>query len=308
MKRFIILLLLLISASLFSYTPTYIVRVITPNGGEGWRVGSTQKVEWYCDTNADYFDLFYYGSSYSFIARVSGTSRSYNWNIPNKPCNTCELWVWAYWGMAETGDYSDKYFTIYSGSLHLLTPNGGERWKGGTLHDITWSSTGNIPYIRLYFSYNYGMNWSMIAYKVPTSNGKLGWSVPHVNSDYCYIQIDDDYDGFYSDRSDNIFSIYSETGFTESKDSFLPSKNCLSVYPNPLNQSSRVYYTITKASYVDFCLFSVDGRQVWSKSLPLVQSGSYSLELRDIQTGNGVYLLKMKTDDCELTRRIAIIR
>ena len=35
------------------------VRVITPNGGEQWRVGSTQTIEWWADMNFDIFYLLY---------------------------------------------------------------------------------------------------------------------------------------------------------------------------------------------------------------------------------------------------------
>ncbi len=282
--------------------------MLVPNGGEMWRVGTTQKIEWFCDTDADYFLVFYYGKARYDIATVAGNLRSYNWVIPNRPYDQCEVWVWAVWGMAEGGDYSDKYFYIYSGSLYLSVPNGGERWKGGTLQDIKWTYTGNIPYVRLYYSYNYGMNWTMIASKIPTANGKLSWSVPHVNSDYCYVKVADDGDQYYNDRSDNVFTIYSENGFSKPQDKFLPSNPCLSVYPNPINRSSKVYYTITKASFVDFSLFSMDGRQVWTKSLPLMQSGSHTLDIGSIQAENGVYLLRMKANEYEITRKVAIIK
>ena len=237
------------------------VKVITPNGGENWRVGSTQTVKWeahspsqshggcekskfpgpavhlYYNTTGDHQKQY-------FIAMLNSSARSYDWTIPNTPSGTCKLYVLIDFPNTDWGeDWSDGNFTIYTGSVTVKKPNGGENWQGGTFEDITWDATGNIPYVRLEYSINYGMNWTLIADKIDTNLKKLSWSIPNVNSNYCYVRISDDIDQYFKDSSDNIFSIYS-TGFSSNGTASIPGKALLLCIPQPLLNQSHPYPTL----------------------------------------------------------------
>ena len=52
-------------------------------------------------------------------------------------------------------------------SLTLLTPNGGEKWAVGSIYKITWTSTGSIANVMLYFSVDGAVNWQQIGWGFP---------------------------------------------------------------------------------------------------------------------------------------------
>lgn len=91
-------------------------------------------------------------------------------------------------------------------SLTLVTPNGGENWQVGSVHPITWASTGRIENVRLYYSIDNGVNWKTIVNSTP-NDGRFDWTIPNDPSAACLVQIEAANDGEPSDRSDQVFTI-----------------------------------------------------------------------------------------------------
>jgi hypothetical protein len=103
------------------------VRVVAPNGGESWPVGSSQVISWEAidDVGVDHFDLYYatdYSSSraasWQLIATVPGSKSAYTWNaVPNVLSATARIRVVAVdGGNNRAEDISDKnlYFILAS--------------------------------------------------------------------------------------------------------------------------------------------------------------------------------------------------
>lgn len=75
-------------------------------------------------------------------------------------------------------DYSD-YFEIasqYSGSISITNPISTTTWVMGTYATITWSSTGNLPTVRIEL-YKENTLWHTIASQT-VNDGDWGWTVP----------------------------------------------------------------------------------------------------------------------------------
>jgi surface antigen len=97
-----------------SGTPS--IRVISPNGGEVWRVGSTQTITWTSSNlnSAGWIYIYYwYNNNWRRIAGpLLPTTTSFRWTIPNTPTTS---WVWVgnlvnnAW---EAFDLSDQPFII----------------------------------------------------------------------------------------------------------------------------------------------------------------------------------------------------
>ncbi|MBN1232964.1 MAG: T9SS type A sorting domain-containing protein, partial [Candidatus Coatesbacteria bacterium] len=103
-----------LSDAAFSIVPTKYITVIKPNGGERWRVGSQQTVQWSCPDNGRV--MIFYSSNgkngnFKEIYRGNADTKSFKWTIPDDKSNDC--WVKGYWADYEyREDLSDASFSI----------------------------------------------------------------------------------------------------------------------------------------------------------------------------------------------------
>jgi hypothetical protein len=75
-----------------------------------------------------------------------------------------------------------------SQSLQITSPNGGEVWQGGSVHNITWTST-NVDNIKIEYSLNNGLTWTVIAASYPVSSSSYSWTVPCIGSTQVKVRI-----------------------------------------------------------------------------------------------------------------------
>jgi hypothetical protein len=84
-------------------------------------------------------------------------------------------------------DISDANFTITAGGsgdiITVTSPNGGESWNEQTLHDITWTVSGDIEsdYVTIHYSKDGGSNWTAIQYQT-SNDGTFGWDLPNLSA------------------------------------------------------------------------------------------------------------------------------
>lgn len=96
--------------------------------------------------------------------------------------------------------------TTTTASLTVTAPNGGESWAGGSIQNITWTSS-NVSNVKLESSLDNGTSWSVIASSVAASTGSYAWTVPSTSSTLARVRASDAQNGAPSDTSDNVFSI-----------------------------------------------------------------------------------------------------
>jgi Zn-dependent metalloprotease len=94
-----------------------------------------------------------------------------------------------------------------STTITVTAPNGGEQWKGGTTHNITWTSTGSLTDVKIYYSTNGGTSWITITSSTP-NDGVYAWLIPTVSKTNrrCKVRITS-LDGTVSDTSNANFTI-----------------------------------------------------------------------------------------------------
>jgi Leucine-rich repeat (LRR) protein/triacylglycerol esterase/lipase EstA (alpha/beta hydrolase family) len=90
--------------------------------------------------------------------------------------------------------------------INVKSPNGGEKWKIGTIHNILWTYVGWVGDIRIKYSTDNGNSWKMISQSA-NNTGSYPWTVPNTPSDLCKIKIEEAADGNPTDMSDSVFSI-----------------------------------------------------------------------------------------------------
>ncbi len=184
------------------------ITVTSPNGGEYWQVGSTQHITWSSTGTVGNVKIEYSinnGSSWTEIAASTPNDGSYDWTIPDDPSDNCLVRVSEIGG--QPVDVSNAVFSIvYPAEITITTPNGDEDWQVGSIHDITWTSTGTVDNVKIEYSINTGVSWIEIQSSV-SNEGSYEWTIPDTPSIHCLVRVSD-IDGYPSDVSDAVFSIY----------------------------------------------------------------------------------------------------
>ena len=198
-----------------SSTCKWEIMVLNPNGGEVIASGSSHTITWQTSTGAVKFDLQYSmnnGTSWTTIVTgIAGSS--HNWTVPKPTANKtkCLVKVKGYDSsdVLLGVDVSDATFTIEV--VKVTAPNGGENWKVGSTHAITWTTNGTkkpVAKVKLFYTTGGGI-WNLIK-TVIGNPGTSNWKVPAAASANCKVKVvlkDALGKTMGTDVSDAVFSI-----------------------------------------------------------------------------------------------------
>ncbi|WP_224246580.1 glycoside hydrolase family protein [Hyalangium gracile] len=92
----------------------------------------------------------------------------------------------------------------------LLSPNGGESLRAGSVQPIVWNSSGPVSSVRLELSTDNGTTWQTLTGSTPNT-GQYAWTVPAVSTRQARLRVSDAVNPSISDVSDAVFSIFIET-------------------------------------------------------------------------------------------------
>jgi 5-hydroxyisourate hydrolase-like protein (transthyretin family) len=170
--------------------PTFTVE--SPDGGETWQAGTSQKITWsYTGNPGSYVKIQLYQGDKSYCTVVSSTSRgssgkgSYTWAVPTTiTAGSSYLIKISSTGNPAYFDYSDNSFSVKAAELPTITvtaPGNGDVWQMGKDQTITWSYTGNPgSKVKIVLYKDGSLNKTVVA---STSIGSSGqgsylWTVP----------------------------------------------------------------------------------------------------------------------------------
>ncbi len=92
-------------------------------------------------------------------------------------------------------DVSDATFTIAppdttSPAVTVTSPNGGESWAAGSIHNITWTATDDVGVtaVDLYYSTDGGLTFTLIAAGV-ANTGSYAWTVPNAATTNAFVKV-----------------------------------------------------------------------------------------------------------------------
>ncbi len=187
------------------------ITVTAPNGGEKWGIGSTYAVTWTSSGSVSNVKIEYStdnGAKWSTIIASTINTGTYNWTVPNKPSTKCKVRISdaADSRPSDTGNSTFSIVTVTNPTLTVTSPNGGEKWDTGTVHNITWTTTGSVGNVKIEYSSNNGGNWTLVSGST-TNDGSYSWTVPNTASTACRIRISEASDGSPTDTSNAVFSI-----------------------------------------------------------------------------------------------------
>ena len=138
-----------------------------------------------------------------YFAGGAPDTGSYNWTVPLIVSNNCLVKVEH--AALPAQDQSNGVFTIVPPTITLNWPNGGESLNAGSSISVSWTYTGAIPQLNLYYSTDNGSSWNSVVSST-TNTGSYNWTIPDTPSDNCLVRISDTA-GPASDQSDAVFSI-----------------------------------------------------------------------------------------------------
>ncbi len=201
--------------------------LITPDGGQKWAAGTTQKISWdtlgaVSNARLEYsFDDF--KNDINLIESSIPNTGSYEWKVPAKTGLTAKVRI-ADANHTEAFDTSKEVFKIMPG-MTVISPNGGEQWTAGHKEKITWKTEGKSDWVRIEYSTGSkpavvpeGLigplpapvsEWKVITDRAP-NGGYYEWEVPTQNGTEYKIRVVDALDSDAVDESDNFFEVKPE--------------------------------------------------------------------------------------------------
>ncbi|WP_128700698.1 DUF2341 domain-containing protein [Candidatus Velamenicoccus archaeovorus] len=207
------------------------VRVLTPNGGESWPIGTKDKVitfrsvgdisnnlkiEYSKDNFTSDFHTIATGVSKGELQEDGSFLGSYGWGatgdgIPDDYSSSVKVRVTDSNWLA-IHDESDNFFTIAYPILKVTRPNGGDLFTVGDAENITWTNTGSVGNsLKIEYSKdNFVTDGILIADNVPNSGegGTYSWTVVNDISATARVRITDNSRPLMvNDKSDATFSI-----------------------------------------------------------------------------------------------------
>ena len=180
-------------------------RVTSPNGGEVLIPGSSVQIQWSFPPSSGNVRVEFSangGVSWSTLFSSTANDGTEAWTVPATPTTQGRIRVTSVSNGSIT-DTSDSNFSI--ANITVNSPNGGERWRAGSVQSITWSSvavTGNVR-IDLFN----GSSWLTIISNT-ANDGFESWLVAPYYTTNAKIRVVSLANPSIFDESNGFFEIY----------------------------------------------------------------------------------------------------
>ena len=222
-----------VSALFTMDTANPIVNVLNPNGGETLLSNQLTTISWMVNDGhltGNTINIKFSpnnGSSYQTISTGESNDGTYNWTVPYAYTEFALMKISAtddFGNYAE--DISDAVFAVMweanfgvspifamdtvDPTLDLTSPNGGEEWYIGSIHNILWNATdSNLPAnpINIEFA-NSGSNFETLS-ENEVNDGIFAWDIPSQSTENARIKVIaiDTFGNLTEDFSTGTFSI-----------------------------------------------------------------------------------------------------
>ncbi len=220
--------------------------LVFPNGGESLPIGTNQNITWTSTGTIANVRIEYStnnGSAWSDIIASTANDGIYPWPIPNTASNQCLVRV-SDAVNAAVNDASNAIFSInVSSTITVNSPNGGESWMGGSVHNITWNSSGTVGNVKLEYSTNNGANWTTIIVST-TNDGTEPWTLPFTPSSQYLVRVSDAGNAAIFDDSNAAFTVIGDG--TE------PNNDSASAAILPLGTTGDLMFTVGDIDWYKF--------------------------------------------------------
>ncbi|MBM2813578.1 MAG: hypothetical protein HW421_340 [Ignavibacteria bacterium] len=183
-----------------------ILSVSVPAEGAWLRAGSVDTIKWISkfidNVKVEYSSN---GGSFIEIANLPAIKGSTTWTVPATIGNNYLIRISNGNSNCPVIAYSST-FTVTDKYITINTPNGGEKFEIGSVHQIKWESNG-INQETLEFSTNGGSSFQPITSPYIQGSKTCNWTIPEQPGTSCLIKIKDSAVDQVKDVTDSLFTI-----------------------------------------------------------------------------------------------------
>jgi photosystem II stability/assembly factor-like uncharacterized protein len=195
-------------------------------------------------------------------------------------------------------------------AVSVLVPNGGEVWRAGTVHNITWSSN-LVSQVNLYYKNIPGNNWRSIAANVPATPASYPWAVAN-SPGQALVRIVSSSDGTLLDESDNPFTIEAPTAVIE-LGGVPMSYELAQNYPNPFNPATQIMYGVPKDGHVSLTVYNALGQEVIRLMDQYQPAGRYAVQFsathgKGAVLSSGLYHYSLRAGEFVEIKRMLLVK
>ena len=182
--------------------------ITAPNGAEMWKAGAVNNITWITEGKVGNVRIEFSSdnaTTWSDVVASTKNDGTFAWKVADTISSECLIRI----SDVDTGvvtDTSDAVFSVVTPTITVTSPNGGEKWAVGVVHNITWTSEGTVSDVRIELTTDSGSTWEDIVSQTE-NDGVYAWTVPNKVSSSCMIRISDVVTGLSTDTSDTVFSI-----------------------------------------------------------------------------------------------------
>ena len=134
----------------------------------------------------------------------------------------------------------------------------------------------------------------------------------NLNSDSCWIYIDNDFDKIADDSTILVGDILVEV--EDGQEPVLPVKfELLQNYPNPFNPVTTINYSLPRSTDVSIEIFNIVGQKVITLVNETKPAGEYQItwdgqDTHGQKVSTGIYLYRLQTDDYAETKKMLLLK
>ena len=201
-------------------------------------------------------------------------------------------------------------------NVALVSPLGGEEWRIGDADTIKWTVSGPAPdSVSVFLSRDGGSSYPDTLATGLAGTTRYAWIVAPPETPSARILIRSYRGAAVSgyDASDSLFAIVVVTGVDED-DEGPPTVNFLAQnYPNPLNPSTRIDFSLRGPADVSLRIYDAAGRLVRVLLDEPRKAGRYSenwdgRDSRGRSVASGVYYCRLVSGSFTATRKMILLR
>ncbi len=266
MLRYKSLFLILLLSFVFSKKNT--LTLLSPNGGEVLSTSTTLQIQWRGTADKSNFVRIFFSTDNGLNWEEIGFSQdkgTFVWQTPNRGYKDCLLKIQNFKD-PKIFDISDKVFSIKGPTIKVLSPTNGDNLESRGTFDVIWETSDlTSSSVRIYYSFDNGINWELMVNKVKDV-GSYSWRIPDIYGtiNECVIRVEEFGNPKLNDKSIGTFNIIGVK----------PSIEILSPLPGELISANIDHEIIWKSKHLKSqfvkLYFSINGGASWKKLSSLI--------------------------------------
>jgi hypothetical protein len=316
------------------------VKIVSPNGGETFKIGSDQLIQWRINgCRPDLIKVLLStdgGKTYPhLIGTIGGHNKAdfFKWKDVGPEGNMLRIKVVVHSLTGTVEDCSDDDFSIVSQSyrpqLRLLSPNGGELFESGSDVHVEWEAYVEEPYaVELRLSTNGGKTYPILLTKLDRRAETMqGWKWRNVGPVGTLLRmkiIVSTPTGTIADASDEVFRIQHACqrliderqvmdGATGADGAPSPEAVPTAVtlnqnYPNPFNPTTQISFDLADSRFVTLTVFDVVGRKVATLMNGKVGAGHHTVAFDARALPSGTYLYHLEAGEFAAVKKMILMK